>query len=173
MVLILAQLNLYGCSATDKVTPCAVTDPSCSPYKCNLAVLNATGACSFCPNLAGLKSSDLNAGLKITNLSNSDLKGADLASIDLSGANLTQTIFTNANLTGANLANANLTQAVLEQTNLTNANLSNANLTNAILYFTKLLNTNLTGAILNGAQICNGAFASSTGANLAGTNVIC
>ena len=101
----------------------------------HISQLLSTKDCSLC---------DLsNAGLVMSNLSGSQLRGADL-----SGANLSR-----ANLRGADLSGANLSGASLNGADLSGANLSGANLNGTDLRSAYLVNANLTDVSLDTAYM--------------------
>tara|TARA_B100000315_G_C14582441_1_gene591208 strand:- start:479 stop:1129 length:651 start_codon:yes stop_codon:yes gene_type:complete len=103
------------------------------------------------------------AELRISNLSNIDLRWANLCNATLSGSN-----FSGADLGEANLIEATLTAAYLNGTDLTGANLKGASLAMADLSGASLRFANLTNADLSGADLRE---VDLTGAILDGTNL--
>ena len=101
--------------------------------------------------------------LRISNLSNIDLRWANLCNAMLSGSNLSR-----ADLGEANLTEATLTAAYLDGADLTGANLTGASLAMADLSGTRLRSADLTNADLRGADLRD---ADLTDAVLMGTNL--
>ena len=91
-----------------------------------------------------------------------DLSGVDLRFVDLfdaylSFSNLSDANLTDAYLSGAKLINATLTRAILTRANLTDANLGGADLSGANLGYAVLV-----GLALDGADVFDAKFESTT-----------
>lgn len=91
--------------------------------------------------------------LRWANLCNAILSGSNFSGADLGEANLSEATLTNAYLNGADLTGANLRGASLAMADLSGASLRFADLTNADLSGADLREVDLTGAILNGTNL--------------------